>query len=758
MSTSSEGADRRVVMLGEAWFESRPGGMNRYFRDLHHALVRTGTSVTGVAFGAPPTDAPGAISCGPLGAPLPLRLLRYARAARRSLRRSGPAVVDCHFALYAALLIASGALRELPLVVHFHGPWAAESAVAVAGRPVQAWLKRSLERFVYRRADAVVVLSAAFRDIVVQQYGVAPTKVHVIPPGVDLDRFTPTPRHDARRRLSIPADRFVVVAVRRLDPRMGLDVLLEAWAELERAGVDATLLVAGSGRELPALDARRRTLARPEHVRFLGRVEDDDLPSLYSAADCSVVPTRSLEGFGLVVLESLASGTAAIVTDVGGLPDGVRALDPSLVVAPEDAMGLATRLRQAASGDLPGPEACVRHARTFDWPGVAATHNDLFRSLGAEPIRVAFVDHCAALSGAELALSRLIPALEVSPLVILGEHGPLEARLRERGVDVQVLPLPTSVASTHRDQVRVSFTAAAKVWSSGRYVIRLAQALRKADVDLVHTNSLKAALYGGLAARLTRTPVVWHVRDRIADDYLPRQAVTMIRLLARILPTAVIANSQATLRTVGTPGHVVPSPILAPAGARRAPHSGFSLGVVGRIAPWKGQDLFLRAFARAFADREDVRGRIIGAPLFGQEDEDFLEALRRLCSELGLDGRITFDGHLDPVPYWELDVLVHASVVPEPFGQVVGEGMAAGLPVLAARAGGPAELIVDGQTGVLYAMGDADDLATAMRRLADDPELRRRLGAQAAGALEELTPEAVAHKVMDVYAEVLWRR
>ena len=139
--------------------------------------------------------------------------------------------------------------------------------------------------------------------------------------------------------------------------------------------------------------------------------------------------------------------------------------------------------------------------------------------------------------------------------------------------------------------------------------MRLSRRIRALDADIVHTNSLKAALYGGVAGRLARVPVVWHVRDRIADDYLPTSAVRLVRTASRFLPTAVVANSAATLATL--PGHRRGRVRLQPDRSRcggvttgsepSEQPTTTTIGVVGRLAPWKGQHVFLDAFAEAFA-------------------------------------------------------------------------------------------------------------------------------------------------------------
>jgi glycosyltransferase involved in cell wall biosynthesis len=176
------------------------------------------------------------------------------------------------------------------------------------------------------------------------------------------------------------------------------------------------------------------------------------------------------------------------------------------------------------------------------------------------------------------------------------------------------------------------------------------------------------------------------------------------------------------------------------------------VGIVGRVTEWKGQHVFLEAVAQAFRSRP-VEAVVIGAPLFGEDA--YADRIRRQAAEL--DGAVTFRGFVDDVPseLAQLDLLVHASIIPEPFGQVVLEGMAAGLPVAAANAGGPAEVIDDGIDGLLYPPGDADALADRLQLLAGDRELRLRLGRAARESAAEFSPQSVAAKVLGVYRNAL---
>jgi glycosyltransferase involved in cell wall biosynthesis len=624
-----------------------------------------------------------------------------------------------------------------------------------------------MERALYGRAHSLVVLSGAFRQLLVEQYGVSPWDVRVIPPGVDLDRFTPGDRAAARRALGISAEVPLALTVRRLVPRMGVHVLLEAWA---RAGGQALLAIAGDGPERAALERRTVALDITNRVRFVGRLADEELVSWYRAADVAVVPSTALEGFGLVLLESLACGTPVLASDAGGLPEALAGLDPSLVVRSGDAAALADRLRGAFDGTarLPSRERCRQYAEGFTWERTARRTRDLYeRAAGrdSEPgIRVAFVTHCARLSGAELMLARLLPALEgVEPHVLLGEGGPLVPRLLREGISVEVLPLPSSVLDVRRGRVargRLPVSAAA---GTASYVVRLARRLRQLRPDVVHAYSMKAAVYGSVAARLARIPLVVHLHGRLEEEYLPPDAVAFLQALLRRLPHTIVANSRSTLSTLGhVPGEravVVYPPILVDGLRARQPGSPeeFCVGMVGRIAPWKGQDVFIRAFAAAFPDGK-AQARIIGSALFGEDD--FERELRQLVRDLGLDGRVEFAGFRDDVAaeLSRLDALVHASVIQEPFGQVVAEGMAAGLPVVAATPGGPDEIVEDGVSGLLYPSGDVGALADRLRRIAGDPALRERLGQSGRRAAERFQPNVVGPALVDVYRRVLAER
>jgi glycosyltransferase involved in cell wall biosynthesis len=577
--------------------------------------------------------------------------------------------------------------------------------------------------------------------------------VHLIPNAVDVDRF----RTDAERPRDLPPRPVAIYVGTLHEDRLDVGLVEAVARDLPNVAL------AFVGPDCLSHRSRARLNALP-NVHLLGARSYDDVPAYYGHADVVIVPhvvspfTESLDP--IKAYECLAMGRATLATPVAGF----RELGEPVSIAGRDhfARCLAGLLSSAPTGatqaHLP---SWADRARDFEGALAAAA-----RGLGAPkvPLRVVYVDHTARLSGGELALSRVLPSLMdvgIEPHVILGEEGDLVDALRSKGVTVEVLPFGRSARDLRRDRVRLLALPLGSIVETVAYAWRLSRRIRALQPDLVHTNSLKAAVYGGLAGRMAGVPTLWHVRDRIAPDYLPRPAVAMVRTMARVLPSAVIANSRATLATLGElkgPMAVSPSPVVMDAvevieARRRRSCRPLSVGMLGRISPWKGQHVFLEAFALAFPCG-DERALVVGCPMFGEDD--YFESIQELACTLGIEERVNFTGHRTDTEQvlGEVDVLVHASTVPEPFGQVVIEGMAAGLPVIASGAGGPLEIITNWADGVLTAPGDARALAAALTALAADPTLRRNLGRQARRRAEAFRPADIAAQMASVYARM----
>lgn len=265
-------------------------------------------------------------------------------------------------------------------------------------------------------------------------------------------------------------------------------------------------------------------------------------------------------------------------------------------------------------------------------------------------------------------------------------------------------------------------------------ILRLSSLMRRRRPDLVLNWASKTQLYGAPAAILAGIPgrIVWW-QHSIAQKMWLEQLANLLPARAIACYSGPAAAAQARMRprrrTIVIPAGAAPQdPALAPA-PLRVPEGVPVIGIVGRLQPWKGQDRLLAAVALLRERGHDAHVLIVGGDSYGLSP-DYAASLPRAVSALGLEGRVTMTGEVsDARPYIaSMDVLVNASE-PEPFGIVLAEGMAAGLPVVAVDAGGPTEIVENGRTGILARSGSAPDLAEAIEPLLADAELRVRLGA-----------------------------
>ena len=359
------------------------------------------------------------------------------------------------------------------------------------------------------------------------------------------------------------------------------------------------------------------------NVHVLGPRPYEDVPAYLQHASVLIVPhvlspfTESLDP--IKAYECLAVDTPTVATPVAGF----RGLNGSITTA--DSADYVHVLRAVIDRD-PSLARSSRDARIPSWSDRAGNF-DAALTQASRPhapkfdphVRVVYVGHTARASGGELALARLLPALDhlgVDAHVILGEAGPIVDQLRARNITVEVLPFAAEARELHRDRVTLSRLPLRSAALTARYTWQLAQRIKELRPEIVHTNTLKAAIYGGVAGRLAGVPVVWHIRDRIAPDYLPRSSVLALRFLAWVIPQAVITNSRATRATLGaleSRAAVVPSPVTYDAVERPIPttateRSTFTVGIVGRLSPWKGQHVFLEGFAAGVPKRTGTSG------------------------------------------------------------------------------------------------------------------------------------------------------
>jgi len=368
-------------------------------------------------------------------------------------------------------------------------------------------------------------------------------------------------------------------------------------------------------------------------------------------------------------------------------------------------------------------------------------------------MRLMFLSASGQLGGAETSLLEILASLRQAepswPLhLLVAAEGPLAARAASLGVGVVSLPFPPSIARLGESGAAASGgwgRFAARLLASApdmaSYLGRVRATIAEARPDILHTNGLKMHLLGAHAGM---PPLVWHLHDYLGARPL---SARLLRLSRRRCAVA-IANSASVAADARRVLGDVPivaihngvdlqrfSPtgatldLDALAGMAPPPPATIRVGLVGTFARWKGHETFLRALARLPHD-VPVRGYVIGDAVYDTQASQYTrQELLQLVHDLQLGDRVAFTGFVarPEEALRALDVVVHASTEPEPFGLVIAEAMACARPVVVSGAGGAAEIVHDGVDAAAHRPGDVEGLAARIATLALDAGLRARL-------------------------------
>lgn len=333
--------------------------------------------------------------------------------------------------------------------------------------------------------------------------------------------------------------------------------------------------------------------------------------------------------------------------------------------------------------------------------------------------------------GAQQTMYELAMSSAIEPVVFLVAEGPVADRFRAAGVPVIICEYPARLDAYGGAHSRAgAFAHAVSAVVLLGYNLRAALAIRRSKANVVFCSNTRSVLSVGFGARLLRRKVVWYVQqveqsfgraDRVAGA-LSHRVATISDRLDRIFPPGTPARLRRKLISIPLGTTIVDMPDR-PRGPRTGP---VVLAVVGRISDQKGLHVLLDAFALARA-RHDIRLLVVGGPATDAE-ERYLQALQRQASEAGITDSISWLGFRDDVPavLAGVDVLVSASLQ-EGVPRSIMEAMVAGVPVVATDIGAVADLVIDGDTGVLVPPGDAAALAAGLGRVVSDHAERERL-------------------------------
>ena len=378
----------RTLQLGMEWFPETAGtagGLNRVFYDCVNHLPKAGVQVQGLVVGGPTVNKNSAglvSSFAPMDAPLLKRWQAVRQQVRQQLSTQEYDLVISHFAPYAFPVL--NLLGDRPLVTHFQGPWALESNVEGGAKGWRFQVCKWIEKTSYDKAQRLIVLSDAFRQVLHQEFHIPLDRIDIVPPGVEMERFDSSlSQAEARTQLGWPQDRPILLAVRRLAKRMGLENLITAMEQVRAQQPDVLLMIAGKGPQADALKQQIEERNLSDNVRLLGFVSDEDLTLAYRAATLSVVPTMAFEGFGLIVVESLAAGTPVLGTPIGGIPEILRPFSEELLFDDASASAISRGICEVFAGQrsLPDADACKTYVHQhYAWPVIAEKIKTVYQS------------------------------------------------------------------------------------------------------------------------------------------------------------------------------------------------------------------------------------------------------------------------------------------------------------------------------------------------------------------------------------------
>jgi glycosyltransferase involved in cell wall biosynthesis len=387
-----------ILMVTNSFITDRIGGSERYLSELAQSLQKGGHILR--------------IITGQYNRMLPLvenyqglRVVKYKvrsrnfficslsiilgawRVAQKLIGEKRPDIIVYHQpqATWGVLLFQP----KIASVYHFHASWRKEFLAITQRKKYRfglksltkpIWIKflpflmKKLELFCLNRVGKIITLSEYTKREVLSLSKALERKIEVIPGGVDTSRFAPAvDKKKVRKLLGIKEPKFIILTVRRLHPRMGLLNLIESIRLIKKHSSLVQLLIIGEGPLRENLMKYIKETALQEKVKLLGKVNDDLLPRYYQAADLFIIPTFELEGFGLVILEALASGLPVIGTRVGAIPELLTKLEGWEMVSTGSPEDLAEKIEKIIHRTQESNPSTLRQfiERQYAWPKIA---------------------------------------------------------------------------------------------------------------------------------------------------------------------------------------------------------------------------------------------------------------------------------------------------------------------------------------------------------------------------------------------------
>jgi glycosyltransferase involved in cell wall biosynthesis len=402
------------------------------------------------------------------------------------------------------------------------------------------------------------------------------------------------------------------------------------------------------------------------------------------------------------------------------------------------------------------------------------THTTICSASARVARRVAIVEDTSAIGGAEINTLNLVRHSDANNLklfVFVPQSGALAEALAGTSAHVSDLKIPhfRSISSYWRGRkVLNPLAIVIDLYLVLLFILRIWQSARRFRIEILHTNGIFAHFAGGIASRLAGCCCIWHLQDIIEPQHRFRR--WLLNSCGSILADKIMVISQPVLAQIT--GSLQERAVLVPNGVdlclfqARQDHppygslrtfagKRFLVILVARITRWKAQHILLEAAHQISTQRSDIAFALVGDAALG--DADYAAELQRFVRSHQLEDVVMFAGWQKDMAavYAQADILVLTAVEPEPFGLVVIEAMASGLPVIATNHGGPAHIIEHDITGLLVPPGDVLSLVASINRLADEPAVRSQMAQRARSHVEEhFSIEAYIERVRKVYETI----
>lgn len=386
-----------------------------------------------------------------------------------------------------------------------------------------------------------------------------------------------------------------------------------------------------------------------------------------------------------------------------------------------------------------------------------------------DTLRVGYVDHAVDVGGGAqemlLDILRRADREVVEPVLFVSSAARWLRDVDLSGVEChEIFPPAGDLYDVSREEAGHMGTMLRSVGQALKPLLGLRAAFLAQEIDIVHTNTLKCHVLGGVAARLAGKPLVWDLRDILPVG----RSRWLLQQVARFSNPHIAAMSSAVAESMAGSGAETtvvlgarPMDRYAPvapdddlADTIGLPPDAPVLSIIARLSPWKGHRTLLDALQTVLKEVPETQLMVIGDPGFWESDYE--DELKQHARDRGVADNVHWLGFREDIP--ELLALTDVVVLPsenEPFGMVLVEAMAAGKPVIATRAAGPLEIVAEEETGLLVEIGEVERLAGAIMELLSDPERARKMGkAGRHRALEQFDISRMLEQLYRIYAKV----